>query len=179
MPGRIHIQEKRPTGSGTIKYVINQIESMSARTDDMTEFWKAATPDIKKAMKYTFSQGNPSGWAGLSAKYMKWKVDNGYPVTTGIMTGALKKAVTDDAIIEYKPREMTYRLNPNVRSTRSSKSSNMIKRALGMRDVKSVGDYAGYFNDKRSIFSYAREFVSKLFYDGARKYIMQALKERK
>jgi len=163
----IKIQAKKPGGKATFEYIIARLEKGARDASDMKDVFSVITPWIKDTMRHVFSEANPAGWAKLTTKYRAWKAKKGYPVTIGIMTGALRTAVSTKAITKYKKKSMLYQLNPAV--------SGMQRGTAKSRNVR-VREYAKYFNRKRPIFEYAKEFLNKKIKEFVEKYIADEMK---
>lgn len=142
----IHIKEKRPKGKGSFDYLLKRIDENIKTVRDMRDVWDVVEPDLLEAFNYTFSMRNPSGWQGLSAKYLDYKRRHGYPDTIGILTGALKEAMTESANIKKARKYLSWGMGSGVTGHKG----------------RPVEDYAGYFNRKRPIFTYVRTFYHKI-----------------
>jgi hypothetical protein len=137
MPDAIRIFEPEPDGKNSFNALMERMNQVAKRSDDMSDTFKELTPGIRDEFRYEFSDDNPAGWKELSSRYWFWKKNQGYPTTIGIMTGALKSAVTDNADVTIGQKEMVYAVNDSV-------------------------DYAQDFNEVRKIFPYVREKVRAL-----------------
>jgi len=146
------IKEKKPSGKGSIGYLLNRINKSVKTTENLKDVWDKIEPDVKRSVKYEFSRANPNYWAGISEEYKKWKARKGYPATIGIMTGALKIAASDKAKIKKRRKEFIYTVNPSVKGYKG----------------KSVGAYAKYFDDERPIFGHTEKFIDKIYKEAVR-----------
>lgn len=145
MSDGIQIQEAQPDGAGSYKALLDCMLNSVKRSDDMSDTFRELVPEIQELIKYEFSQSNPAGWDPLTAKYVKWKQDHGYPVTIGIMTGALRDALTDSAVVDIQPKELNYKLNEGVAGYKG----------------KTTGSYAKWFNKHRKIMKYVRKIMKE------------------
>jgi len=143
MPEFIEIKEIKPSGRSVINHLIERMGDMSRRSDDVSEALGKIREYMRDAFKHEFSSANPAGWKALTAKYKNWKASHGYPVTIGIMTGALKDAMTSDAIIDIGPKSLTYQMNAGT---------------IGYKG-KPVGEYAKYFNGGRPVVPHVADAV--------------------
>jgi hypothetical protein len=135
------IHEVKPTGEGSMQALIDKMTQSAKRSDDMSETFRELAKGISEDFAYEFSSANPAGWDALSPMYNNWKIQNGFPITIGIMTGALKSSLTTDAIVDAGPKQLLYKYNPGVKG----------------HDGKSTGDYAKDFNEKRPIMDYVKK----------------------
>src|SRR4030042_1380412 len=152
--------EKRPVWRGSFQYIINKLGELKRGSDDMTDVWRAITPDIKEIMAYTFSDANPNKWSKLTAKYRNWKIKHGYPATIGILTGALKKSLVDDPDIKLLKQKMIYKYNENITGYGGKKTS----------------DFAEYFNAKRNVMSYPRVKLNEIIKRAAKAHVRKHTK---
>lgn len=145
------IKEKYPDGKNSVKAMLDVINKSEDLANDGRSLWAELLQPIEDAMKYEFSDANPNNWPGLKADtgYVDWKRSKGYPVTIGIMSGALKRASTSEAVVKQTKDALNWGVNPDVRGYKG----------------KPVGDYAEYFNDKtenspaRPLFGFTRKWV--------------------
>ena len=163
----IKIRAKKPSSKATFEYIIERLNKSARDSSDMKDVFSVITPWIRDTMRHVFSEANPSGWANLKSRYRAWKVKKGYPVTIGIMTGALRTSVSTKAITKFRKKSMLYQLNPAV--------SGMQRGTAKSRNVK-VGKYAKYFNRRRPIFGYASEFLNDKIKEFVEKYIADEMK---
>jgi hypothetical protein len=139
----IKIYESAPGGKGSFQALLKRMSQVEQNADDMSTTFKKIIPDIKAAFRYEFSEANPSGWKALSKKYRQWKIDNGYPATIGIKTGALKRALVEEPMIKIDKRSLIYGVNDSMTN----------------EDGENVGDYAKEFNRQRKIMPYVKKFI--------------------
>ncbi len=142
----IRIYEKKASGSASFDEVKRWIENIAKRADDARDPFTAIAKDTKEALTYSFSNSNPSKWAAISDSYKSWKSKHGYPVTIGIMTGALKSAMTDQAKVTIEKKRFIYGLNENVTNPYSKKKT---------------GEYATKFNEDRNILDWSRKLIQR------------------
>ena len=152
------IREKKPSGKGSIEYIIRRINDGVKKTDNLRDVWNILEPDIKDSMRYEFSNSNPNKWERLNDKYKQWKKKKGYPITIGILTGALKKASTDSAVMKKQRKKFLYSVNMSIRGYKG----------------KATGDYAEYFNNKRPLFGYTKNFINNIYKEAVRKELAWA-----
>lgn len=148
----IEIREKKPRGKGSIGYIINRINKSTKTTNDLRDVWNKIEPDVKDSIKFEFSKANPNKWSSLKPEYKAWKARKGYPITIGVMTGALKSAASDNAKIKKKRKEFLLTVNPNVAGYKGKK----------------VGAYAHYFDSKRPMFGHTKNFINKIYKEAVR-----------
>lgn len=152
----IKIHEKNPSGRESIKALLDTMIRAQGAADDVSSAFRSVAPLVKEKLRYTFSEANPAGWAGLKPKYRAWKVKHGYPVTIGILSGTLKSAATDQAEIEIGPVKMIYAVNDSLTNPVTSKLT---------------GDYAGYFDEKRPIFGHVKPYVQGIVRQAVKKAV--------
>jgi hypothetical protein len=89
---------------------LNEIRSGSG---DARPLWKAVTPKVIEFVDYEFhpSRDTHKMWAGLGAKYLKWKIKRYKVSGIGYLTGALKNAASKDAIKTSNPKNFIWALN--------------------------------------------------------------------
>jgi len=143
----ITVKEKSPSGKNSFVAVSKWLNDNTYKmATDTPALWAQLKPEIKQAMAYTFSDANPAGWPGLKPSYVRWKAKFGFPGTIGVMTGALKESVTNQAKV--------------------SESSKYLNWALGSV-TNEFGEntkiYGPKFNERRPIFKYARKFLKGIF----------------
>lgn len=156
----IKIKEKNPSGRNSIRAVAARLAKGSQRSDDVSDVFREITPYVKSVLKYTFSNANPSQWDAISDKYIAWKTKHGYPATIGIMTGAMKEAVSDSAKIEIGRLKFVYSINTSQANPRGG----------------TVGSYAYYFNKKRNIMDYAKIRIRGTIKQAVKKSIADGFK---
>jgi hypothetical protein len=157
MPEMIEIKEIKPGGRSVINHLMERMADMSRRSDDVSEALGKIREYMRDEFKYEFSSANPAGWSALTAKYKSWKAAHGYPVTIGIMTGALKDAMTTSAIVDIGPKSLLYKINDGV---------------IGYKG-KSVGEYAKYFNGRRPIVPHVADRVRGRIKEAVKSVIKQ------
>ena len=157
MPDVIRIFEKEAQGGSMFETLVNRMQDGSRRSDDMRDTFLEIAGQIKDELTYEFSEANPAGWGDLSDKYKQWKTRHGYPVTIGIMTGALKESLTDSAVIDAQPKRLTYTYNE---STRNAKG-------------QSVGEYAKFFNAEREIMPHIKDRINEITKDAVAEAVNQ------
>lgn len=165
----IKIIEAHPNGENSFKYIFDRLDKAEKNSSDMRDVWSVIIPQIRQAERYAFSEANPSGWAGLDDRYKAWKAKKGYPTTIGIRTGALKEAATSKAITKLKKKSLEYRVNPHVvaRERGATKKMKMTR----------VGQYMHYFDGKRPVFEYARDYINNFMKKTAAEYIKQGYEQ--
>jgi len=141
------IYEADPTGEHSFAAIKQHIEEGVKSSEEMEEVFIAISKDIRLALVYSFSEANPNNWEAITAKYREWKTEHGYPETIGIMTGALKKSLTEDAVVETTKKSLLYTYN---------------EEEINPRTEKTVGEYAIYFNNKREIMGFAESFIQEI-----------------
>ena len=143
----IRVVEKNPTGENSIAAMVARMTQAVKTSDNMSDTLMKLVPDIQDILRFEFSDANPAGWDPLQPMYVRWKRERGYPTTIGIMTGALKRAATDDAIIDAQPQKLIYKINTSVENPDA---------------IVPVGDYAAKFAERRPIFIYVSERIRAL-----------------
>lgn len=141
----LFIHEKEPNGDGSIKQTLKWVEDITANVSDPTPFFKGLVPDIKDALRFTFSEGNPNQWIPLGAKYKAWKATSGFPVTIGILTGAMKRSWVETPEISMIKKKMKYTFD---------------KTEVGYQG-KPLVEYIDKFNEKRPILPYSIRWIKK------------------
>jgi hypothetical protein len=141
----IWFSERYPNGEGSIKKILEWIDNVQTTIEDGTIVWDEMIPLIKDALKYEFSEANPNNWAPLRKKYVDWKRRKGYPDTIGVMTEALKKSLTERGISEAQKNLLKWKSDPTVEGYKKRK----------------VGTYAQYFDDKRKVFKFTKQYLRK------------------
>lgn len=153
----IRIREKSPNGPGSIQYVLNFIKNKRQKASDLKKVWDLLEPEINQSVKYEFSEANPNKWEKDSPSWIAEKTSQGYPATTGIYTGALKRAATDEAIKKKTNNTFYWAVNESV-----------------VNDFgDSVGDYAGHFAEDRPIFKYTQKFIVGVIKKAIRQWIKE------
>lgn len=152
----IRVNEKDPKGSRSVEALVARMTQGVKNADNVSDTLMMLVPDIQDILRFEFSDANPAGWDPLKSSYVRWKRERGYPTTIGIMTGALKRAATDDAIIEAQPQKLIYKINPSVENPET---------------IEPVGEYAHKFAEKRPIFIYLKERMRQI----VRKAVREAI----
>lgn len=169
--GEFVIIEPEPSGSKSIRAALKWFESIEQKSNDATPLWKALTPGIKKAVNYEFSEANPNKWAPISDRWKNWKNQHGYPTTIGIRTGSLKRAVSDDAKVEYLPHKMNWMLNESIDAGNWGRIDQVGDSPFGPNTDKVVGDYAHKFDEGRHVFIYTFEFIQVTLRNAVKKFV--------
>jgi len=151
------IREKNPNGKHSVAALQGFVSDVNKRAADLRPVWDAITPDMKQSLKFEFSNANPNGWAGLEQKYVSWKRKQGYPDTIGIMTGALKKSLTQTPKIKKRKKFMIWKPDGNVEGF----------------EGKKVKTYMGFFNAKRPIFGHTVKFIARTVRKAVFKYVIK------
>lgn len=149
------IVEKRPDREGSIKAVIGYIEGKGTFFSSGKRLWKLLIPDIRQSVRYEFSDANPNVWKSLNTKYLDWKTQHGFASTIGVMTGTLKRALTDRADITIEKKKLVWAVNENLRGW----------------EGKRVGAYAKYFHKKRPIFQATRLYLKRTLLSALKKWV--------
>ena len=136
------IFEPTPDGRRSIKAIHKFFDEMDKSVSDAKDLWKDLEPGIEKSINYEFSDANPNVWKPLTNKYLNWKIKKGYPGTIGILTGALKRAVTTDAKKEFAAKYLRWRMNTKIPGYKG----------------KLTGEYGKYFHKARQIFRYTKSW---------------------
>jgi hypothetical protein len=147
----MEIREKRPDGRGSVKEVRKWISAIDKNMSDATPLWKSLTPGIKQALRFTFSDSNPSAWPMTTQKHRDWKTRHGFPATVGVMTEALKEAFSE---------------TPEIMTTKKKLEYTFDKSRSGYKG-KPVIEYAWRFNEKRPILKYTMTWLRKRVLDVA------------
>lgn len=153
----IIIKEKYPDGKNSVKSIVDLIDRSEKLADDGRPLWAELLQPIEDAMSYEFSHANPNNWPGLKPETIDWKRSKGFPDTIGIMDGALKRASTNEAVIDSTKEALLWGVNPNVTGYKGAP----------------VGDYAQYFNDgsqdgtnpARPLFGFTKKWVKNNIID--------------
>lgn len=119
--------------------VILWLQNIKRGTGDARPLWHAVTPKIIEFVNMQFDETGDgaakAGWKSLKPKYKAWKIKKGYPGVIGVMTGKLKIAAGEQAVREYKERELVWGVNNDVATSNRTGT-----------------EYAKYFNAKRNIY---------------------------
>jgi hypothetical protein len=91
----------------------------------------------------------------LKQRYREWKESEGFPSTIGILTGALKRSVTTEALVETDRKGILWRLNPDIEGYGGQKT----------------GEYAEDFHARRPIFGFSRAFIKNALMNAVNKWI--------
>ena len=95
------------------------LKNIQRGSDDARPLWVAMIPRIREFVADEFSGSNPNKWPALTPKYRHWKAKKGFPHWIGVMTGTMKDAAGKGAIIEVKPKMMSWRLDSSQTPTKS------------------------------------------------------------
>lgn len=139
------IVEKRPDGRGSMKEVRKWISAIDTNMSDASPLYRALEPGIRQALRYTFSDANPSGWPATSQKHRDWKAKHGFPTTTGVMTEALKDSWVETPTVKISKKRLNYAFD---------------KSRSGYKG-RAVVDYIIPFNRFRNILGYTRGWLEK------------------
>lgn len=161
MADGIRIVEAEPNGEKSFKAFFDRMTYSKEKSDDMSPVFSEIIPEIQAEFRYEFSDANPADWKALTARYERWKIKNGFPVTIGIMTGALKDAITDSATVKIDKKSMVYAVNESISGYKG----------------KLVGNYAKYFDRRRKIFPHVRDVFKKRIKDAVAAHLDWAKKQ--
>ena len=159
----LKVHEKYPNGKHSFKEILSRFDYMSRASKDLNPVWNSIDPYVRQVMRYVFSEANPAQWRGLTAKYKQWKADNGYYVTVGVKTGALRSAASTNAITEKSSKKFRYIVNESIVN----------------RDGQRVGEYAEDFNRERPIFKWARDRLRNHLKKITQRYIADGFEKNK
>lgn len=141
----ISIVEKHPDGKNSVKAIVEWINDVDSRAADARGVWNMLIPDIKDAIKYEFSDANPNDWPPLSKEYLEQKINDGWPATIGVRTGALRKASSDDAKIKMAQNSLSWGVNEEVFNA----------------EGEAVGNYAYDFHSNRPMFGFTVKYINE------------------
>lgn len=96
--------------------VIKWLNEIKKGSGDATLLWKAVTPKIIEFVEYGLDpeQDSHKLWPRLSLNYLIWKIRTHHVSGMGFLSGTMRKAAGEDAIKEYTPTSLIWKLNSSV-----------------------------------------------------------------
>ena len=100
------------SGLRALANAIKYVNDVKQRASDMRPFFQGLESDTIKELQHEFDASNPNKWKPISAKWLAQKTSEGRPENIGVYTGALMTASSEDAIKQYYPTGMTWKIAP-------------------------------------------------------------------
>lgn len=149
------IFEPAPGSEQSIRSVMDWVSRAEERADNAEHLWESLIPTIRQSIKFELSDANPNSWPKLSPRYLDYKREMGWPLTIGVATGAMKKALTTNAKIKTTKDYLIWGIDGD---------------AIG-HDGMRVGDYAPDFHSVRELFGYTIDFIQQVIRDAITRWI--------